>query len=64
MLDVATLKRQLLAVQQCTTRKGLDKLTRLLWREYSGNPANRIALDQLRARIESQRSIIDRNDPR
>ena len=64
MLDAETLRRHLLSVQQCTTRSGLDKLTRLLWREYSGNPANQTALDQLRARIEAPSAILDRNDPR
>jgi hypothetical protein len=64
MLDPETLRRHLLQVQQCTTRVGLDKLTRLLWREYSGKPANESALAQLRARIEAQRAILDRNDPR
>jgi hypothetical protein len=63
MLDSATLKRHLLAVQQCTTRDGLDRLTRLLWRTYD-TPANQAALQQLRARIECQRDIIARNDPR
>ncbi len=64
MLDSDTLRRHLLSVQQCTTRPGLDKLTRLLWREYSGNPVNQTALEQLRVRIEAQRAILARNDPR
>ena len=63
MLDADTLRRQLLAVQQCVTREGLDRLTRLLWRTYD-TPANQAALKQLRTRIEAQRAILDRNDPR
>lgn len=63
MLDAETLRHQLLAVQQCTTRDGLDRLTRLIWRTYD-TPANEPALAQLRARIEAQRAILDRNDPR
>jgi hypothetical protein len=63
ILDADTLRRQLLAVQQCVTRDRLDKLTRLLWRTYD-TPANATALAQLRARIETQRAILDRNDPR
>jgi hypothetical protein len=39
MLDTETLRRHLLSVQQCVTREGLDKLTRLLWRTYD-TPAN------------------------
>lgn len=62
-LDSVTLRRHLLAVQQCVTREGLDKLTRLLWREYN-LPQNAPAMQQLRARIEAQRAIIARNDPR
>lgn len=64
LLDHQTLKRHLVAIQQCTTRPGLDKLTRLLWREYSGNPANKQALAQLQTRIECQRAILNRNNPR
>jgi hypothetical protein len=63
MLDAETLRRHLLSVQQCVTWEGLDKLTRLLWRVYD-TPANKTALQQLRARIEAQRAILDRNDPR
>jgi hypothetical protein len=63
MLDSVTLKRHLISVQQCVTREGLDKLTRLLWRTYD-TPENQAALKQLRARIEAQRAILDRNDPR
>ncbi len=62
-LDHEALRRHSLAVQQCTTRDLLDRLTRLLWRQYD-TPANQTALGQLRARIEAQRAILDRNDPR
>jgi hypothetical protein len=64
VLDSETLRRHTVSVQQCATREGLDRLTKLLWRTYSGNPANRKALHQLRVRIEAQRAILDRNDPR
>lgn len=63
MLDAESLRKQLLAVQQCTTREGLNRLTRLLWRQFD-TPANAKALAQLRARIEAQRATLDRNDPR
>lgn len=52
MLDSETLRRRLFAVQQCTTREGLDRVTRLFWRQYD-TPANQTALAQLRARIEA-----------
>ena len=60
-LDWQTLKRHVLAVAQCTTREGLDRLTRVFWRTCD-TPRNAAARSQWRARIEAQREIPDRND--
>jgi hypothetical protein len=62
-LDAATLKRLVVQVGQCITRKDLDRLTRSWWKTYE-SPANGVALDQLKARIQAQRAILERNDPR
>jgi hypothetical protein len=60
-LDVNTVRHLARSITMCTTRRGLDALTRLIWRTYSGPDG---ALEQLRIRIEAQRSILERNDPR
>lgn len=62
-LDPETAKMYANRVMQCTTRRGLDSLTRLIWRTYDA-PRNAAALAQLRTRIEAQRVVLDRNDPR
>ena len=62
-LDASTLKRYSAEVGQCATRRDLDNLTRRIWRSYD-SPANQAALAQLRTRIEAQRDVLARNNPR
>lgn len=65
-LTAAREKDLAVQIMQCTTRAGLDKLTRLVWRTYSApiSGMNDAALGRLKARIEAQRAVIARNDPR
>jgi len=62
-IDAPTLKRFSAQVGQCATRRELDNLTRRIWRSYD-SPANTDGLAQLRVRIEAQRDILKRNNPR
>lgn len=59
-LDGNTVRHFTRQISRCTDRKALDDLTRVIWR-YDG-PAE--VFEQLQTRIEAQRAIIARNDPR
>lgn len=60
-LDGNTVRNFTRQISMCTDRKRLDDLTRQIWRTYNGPEE---VLEQLQVRIEAQRAIIARNNPR